>query len=406
MNIGTADHAGGLMGSAAQVSVENCSVGMKALTTQAEWAGGLAGHVEDASFVGSSDAGLKEVRIDETLSAKGSASGVLGNAKNVTMTGVDLIVKSVSGASAQGFLGNGVNVDPSNCTVKITQAVTGQAGAAGVAGSIGEDSVFNRVSADLSHVTISASAGDAAGYALEIKDQAMVMGQSVVTYDDTKINATGTAAGYACVINGSVGDVSAAGKGSITGANAAGFAAQINGSVESVHVSPARNQNEYMGNSNANLTVTGTDSAAGFALTVGSNGSVSNSYTLCTVSSSGTIQIEKAPEATAQTTASTETTALAEAEMENVTSAYGFVGTSSGTINRCMANVDIVEGFGFVGINNGLITRCYGWYGDGQTNSVTHARAQMSGDGRCNNSYFPVDHTSLILHHILPPFCL
>ena len=382
LKIESATYAGGLIGEAKFATVTNSTVSIKKLDSQAEYAGGLVGYAEDSFLTGSSAGNITEVSIDDSLTARGTAAGVIASGKNTTLSGIDLSAKSISGNIAAGFLGTGENVDPTNCTVRISRNIEGRTAAAGAACTIGSGSVFNQIRVDLTNAEISASEGNAAGFALEIKPEAIAMGQSSVTLNDTTIKASdGNAAGFACTIEGSAGDVRVVGKGEITGANAAGFACTITGAVETAHVSPALNANNYKGNRNRNLTVEGSDSAAGFVLTVGEKGVVSNCYTLCEIKSSGEIQIEKDAR-TAESSAPTEP------EMESVSSTYGFVGTNNGTINRCMANVDLTKGFAFAGINNKLISSCYGWYGDQTDRNPTKVRAEMVDNGICNSSYF------------------
>ena len=409
LQIKEAVYAGCVLGHAVNTVCDQLIVSVKNLDASADIAAGLAGYAEGCTFSGSADASVTDVTVSGSLRSTGIASGVLGNAINTTLIGVDAGISEVSGSTAAGFLGVGDNVDATNCKVVITKSVTGTNGAAGVAGTIGSESVFNHVPVTLTGVTVSADGGNAAGYALEIKARAIVMGQSHVTLGGYQtsgnvlvpvnaavIRGSQNAAGYAYTVAGSVGEAHVVGCGQIHGGNAAGFAVEVSGSISDAFVSPALTQDDagYLGNSNANLSVTGTDSAAGFVLNVDKNGSVSTAYTLCAVSSSGTIEIEKEPEPTEETTEPSEatdpseaTTAPTEIQMESVVSAYGFAGTNSGTISRSAANVDLDSGFGFVGVNNGLITTCYGWYGDGKDDSATTARGKIAGTGNCYSTY-------------------
>ena len=409
LQIKEAVYAGCVLGHAVNTVCDQLIVSVKNLDASADIAAGLAGYAEGCTFSGSADASVTDVTVSGSLRSTGIASGVLGNAINTTLIGVDAGISEVSGSTAAGFLGVGDNVDATNCKVVITKSVTGTNGAAGVAGTIGSESVFNHVPVTLTGVTVSADGGNAAGYALEIKARAIVMGQSHVTLGGYQtsgnvlvpvnaavIRGSQNAAGYAYTVAGSLGEAHVVGCGQIHGGNAAGFAVEVSGSISDAFVSPALTQDDagYLGNSNANLSVTGTDSAAGFVLNVDKNGSVSTAYTLCAVSSSGTIEIEKEPEPTEETTEPSEatdpseaTTAPTEIQKESVVSAYGFAGTNSGTISRSAANVDLDSGFGFVGVNNGLITTCYGWYGDGKDDSATTARGKIAGTGNCYSTY-------------------
>ena len=400
LEVKDAVNAGGALGHALSTVCDQLVVSVGSVNADADFTGGLAGYAEGCTFTGSTNAGITDVRVDGLIRSTGTASGILGSAKNTILTGMDATFSEISGNIAAGFLGTGENVDATNCNLVITKSVTGTNGAAGVAGTIGSESVFNHVPVILTGASVSADNGNAAGYALEVKARAVVMGQCNVTlgiYEiatgsdgtvtsrtpkaATVIRASGNAAGYACSVAGSVGDAHVAGCGQILGENAAGFVANVTGNVANAYVSPALSQDDagYIYNSNANLTVTGTSSAAGFVLNVEQDATISTAYTLCTVSSSGMIQIEKAPKEVP-----TETT---EPQMENVTSVYGFGGTNNGTISRCMANVDITGGFAFVGINDGLVTTSYGWHSDGVKESDT-SKAAMIGSGNCYSSYF------------------
>lgn len=432
------DYAGGFVGKATYLAADKISVNLKTVSTTAKYAGGLAGSAVDSTFSGNNGV---EVVINGKLSSSAGDStvaGMIATAKNTVLTAMDVTVGSVEGNLAAGFIGTGDNADASNCAIVVTGIIRGTSGAAGSTGTLGALSVYDNVNVSLNGATVEATAGNAAGYALNIKAEAYVGKSQVVlsgytngTDEEgnplktpnyrTTIRGSAQAAGYACNISGNVGDSSVTGCGDIIGTDAAGFANTIHASVANCYVSPAltADANGYDGNSNQNLTVQGSGSAAGFALAATQKATISNSYTLCDISSQGVIEVEmeveedeeetepsepseeteapteetEAPTEETQapseeTEAPTETTAPEETTepipTEEVVSAYAFIGINDGTISRCMANVDITDGFSFVAVNNGLITTSYGWYNDLQTREPAH---DITGDGKCFNSY-------------------
>lgn len=423
-NVSNALNVGGIVGEATYLRADGMSVSLTSMTATAGkstdkdpvfYAGGLAGYATESSFTGVVNGPTGnpfEIIFNGQMNAPDfCAAGAIGGAMNTTLTAVDATTNGISGNIAAGYLGNGTNTDVSNSFVIVSNDMVGSIGAAGVAGTIGSQSVFSYVPVTLNGVTIKSIEGAAAGYALEIKGEADVFNSPVtlgeyntevtdgkVTARTNKkasaINAKLDAAGYACVINGTVGDTRVVGPAAITGSNAAGFAVTVNGAVNLAHVSPALTADAagYMLNANANLTVNGSDSAAGFALTIGEKGTIDNGYTLCSITSTGTVTIEVENDETTESTKltetseSTETTASAsptEKLTEKIAATYGFAGTNNGTINRCMANVDIAGGFGFVGFNNGLVTTSYGWH-----NNVSTDKIVTKVKGKCYSSYF------------------
>lgn len=423
-NVSNALNVGGIVGEATYLRADGMSVSLTSMTATAGkstdkdpvfYAGGLAGYATESSFTGVVNGPTGnpfEIIFNGQMNAPDfCAAGAIGGAMNTTLTAVDATTNGISGNIAAGYLGNGTNTDVSNSFVIVSNDMVGSIGAAGVAGTIGSQSVFSYVPVTLNGVTIKSIEGAAAGYALEIKGEADVFNSPVtlgeyntevtdgkVTARTNKkastINAKLDAAGYACVINGTVGDTRVVGPAAITGSNAAGFAVTVNGAVNLAHVSPALTADAagYMLNANANLTVNGSDSAAGFALTIGEKGTIDNGYTLCSITSTGTVTIEVENDETTESTKltetseSTETTASAsptEKPTEKIAATYGFAGTNNGTINRCMANVDIAGGFGFVGFNNGLVTTSYGWH-----NNVSTDKIVTKVKGKCYSSYF------------------
>ena len=370
-------NAGGLIGQAKHLNLTATEplVTMTKLTAaNAAYAGGLAGWMEDSEIKITDAASVTTVTFNTVSAAKGTAAGFLGGGKNVAANGVDVTAGTVSGNIAAGFLGTGTNVDAAYCDVVITNGIQGKAKAAGVAGTIGAQSVFEYVTVEYVTVNlgtkVEATEGNAAGYAVELAAETDVMNGSV-TLNNTTISAPkGKAAGYACSAAGYVGSSNGSsvpssvvrkdGKNTISGANAAGFACEITGQVSGAFVTPALDSSKYLGNNNENLVVNGTSSAAGFALTVGENATVTNCYALDKITGG---------------------------------SVTGFVGTNKGTITGCMANVTISGGNAFVATNDGTVTRCYGWYGDGNETNATTTKAEVG--GKCFSAYFadlnPVD---------------
>ena len=421
------DYAGGFVGKATYLTANKIGVTLNAMSASAKYTGGLAGSAENSTFTGS--AGVEVVvngKISSTA-ADSTVAGMIATVKNTVLTAMDVTVGTVEGNLAVGFIGNGENADASNCNITVTAGIRGVSGAAGSTGTLGSMSIYDNVSVNLNGATVEATAGDAAGYALNIKAEAYVGKSNVVLsnysndVDDegntvktpnhrTIIRGTAQAAGYACTISGNAGDSSVTGCGDVIGADAAGFANTIHASVANCYVSPALSANAsgYDGNSNENLTVQGSEAAAGFALNVTQKASLSNCYTLCSVTSDGVIEVEmdeeedaessepteetevpteetEAPstEETTETTAPDETTE-SDIPTEEVVSAFAFAGVNEGTISRCTANVEITDGFSFVAVNNGLITTSYGWYNDLETREPAHA---ITGDGNCFNTY-------------------
>lgn len=388
---GGAGNAGGLIGKASYMSCEDLSVNINSLTGDTLYLGGLAGYVANSDFTGTAaDAnGNNPVEVTVTTikstNTDGYAAGVLGYAEHTALVAMDVRVDSVTGNIAAGYLGNTLDVDATNCDVVVTGSITGTAGAAGVAGIVGPQSVFSDVPVLLSGVKLQGA--DAAGYALEVKGDAYVMGNSHVTLGNstetkTTISATANAAGFAVTTAGTVGETNVVGFGAINGNQAAGFAINVSGNIASCHVSPALANENYLGNANANLEVTGNSAAAGFAMTLAKDSTIANSYTLCKISADGKVPTEgETP--------------------SDIAAAYGFVGTNNGTINRCMNNVDIGDGYAFVGVNNGLVTTSYGWFGDGDRNNATLTKNEMTGSGKCYSSYFadlaPVNRTDKVV---------
>ena len=369
-------NVGGMLGCGeyADISGTEPMITMTAMEAEADYAGGLAGWLEN-SAVKITDSGDKTtVELNGTFrNNDGYMAGVLGGGENVTVNGLDVRVKNLTGLAAAGFLGTGTNVNASYSAVSVVGGeITGEEAAAGVAVSIGAQSKFNYIPVELRNATVQAASGDAAGYAVEIARDADVQNAPVILEDGLIQADNSNAAGFAVTVSGYVGNStgstsqsSVVGTGTIDGKNAAGFACEVNGQLGSCFVTPALSATKeaYLGNSNDNLQVIGSETAAGFALTVGKDGSVPNCYAL--------------------------------ARIESPDSA-GFVRNNKGVVDGCMANVTIPvtgKASAFITSNEGTVTRCYGWFADGQDTAATAVTATV--DGRCFSAYFaeldPVD---------------
>ena len=214
------DYAGGFVGKATYLTADKIGVTLNAMSTSAKYAGGLAGSAENSTFTGS--AGVEVVvngKISSTA-ADSTVAGMIATVKNTVLTAMDVTVGTVEGNLAVGFIGNGENADASNCNITVTAGIRGVSGAAGSTGTLGSMSIYDNVSVNLNGATVEATAGDAAGYALNIKAEAYVGKSNVVLsnysndVDDegntvktpnrrTIIRGTAQAAGYAGTISGS-----------------------------------------------------------------------------------------------------------------------------------------------------------------------------------------------------------
>ncbi len=378
--------AGGFAGKAVNLTANNVIVALNSVSASADYAGGLAGLATNSEFIGASDEGTSPV-VEVTIGGNaanskttGTMAGVLGKVINDAKTQTTKVVSvavnagNISGSVAAGFLGSGDSMEVRNCAVAIRSgsAVQGTSMAAGVAGTIGSQSVFSQVPVTLENVTVMASDGNAAGYAVEIQGEAKVQYGSVTLgklgqNNPAHIMGSNSAAGFACTVKGDIDTGSVIGCGDISGTRASGFAIDVEGEIAASHTSPARETSEYLGNANANLTVNGAMEAAGFALTLDKGGLISNCYTLCKID----VPMPIADDDGVDTTPA---------------QAYGFVGENKGEITRCTANVDIGSGYAFVGKNSGDVKRCYGWYGDHNDES-TFTDAVIDG-GTVESAYF------------------
>ena len=225
-------NAGGLIGKAKylNLAVTEPVVTLKNNLTAdtSAYVGGLTGWMEDSEVKITDKEKVSTVTFKALSAAKGCAGGFLGYGKNVTANSVDVTADSISGKVAAGFLGEGTNVDAEYCDIVITSSIAGEEKAAGVAATVGAQSVFNYVTVDLGS-TVKASTGNAAGYAVEITKEANVSNSSATLNETTISAAKGNAAGYACTVAGYVFNdrgstmlTSVVGKGNISGNNAGG----------------------------------------------------------------------------------------------------------------------------------------------------------------------------------------
>lgn len=406
LTVHNATNAGGFVGCANNLTANTVTANISGMNISADYAGGLAGYTE-ASVFGAAVVKMSGINNNIKTPAENAVAymaGGIGGAKDVIVSNASVtLAKPKNGGAAKlegyiaaGFLGTGTNVDATDCEIttrgNAENGIFGTAGAAGVAGTIGSQSVFNRVNCALNFNPIKAAGGNAAGYALDIKAEAYVV-NGAVKLTDAVISGSGDAAGYAVNIAGDVdsgsvvvdvysttntdGETVLGGGSEISGIRAAGFAIDITGNAAKSHVSPASENDEYLGNANANLRVktTGTAAAAddttseegteptvtentgkaaGFALNIGEEAAVSGCYTLCQLSGNGDL--------------------------------YGFAGTNNGTITSSTANIDLNSGYAFVGDNKNVIARCYGWYADYDKEDGKSVTVPMNGTVR--GSYF------------------
>ncbi len=337
--------AGGLLGSAKYVTASELTVALELMDGAADYSAALAGSAEGSAFTSSA----VTLGTLENSSASGYAAGAIGLGKDTSFVSLTVTSQVIRGDKASGLLGSGDNTDVSNSSVTAA-SITGTTEAAGVAAVLGPQSVFDHVPLTLNG-GITASNGQAAGYAIETKGEAVVQ-NSNVTLNGHTVSGSVCAAGYVVNLNGSVQRSGVWGSGKITGKQAAGFAANLDGKgrAASCSVTPATAETAeaYRATDNSKLTVTGTDEAAGFALALGTESSLSSCYGLGTVS---------APVSA------------------------GFVLSNGGTIETCTANITITGGSAFTGTNSGTISRCYGWY-QGTDDTVSEV------SGKVYSAYF------------------
>lgn len=386
---------GGVVGYAKNCEIQNVAVsGVErqdlyntSMNVKATAAGGFAGAVT----------GGKVTTVDVTLTQlnsnnNGYMGGAIGQAENGTYVDVSTVIANactLSGDTAAGVFGSADGVTVRASDARITGTVHGTTNAAGFAGIVGDsdqliESTYVTINPGVITNTIPQNgtkpiSGRAAGFAVVFGGQTNGVGVKLGAYGENntpKPNEKGViqggteAAGFACSVTGQVNSGTVMGSGTISaGADtgkAAGFALTLSGNrgrISGSYVTPAMGDQpgNYLGNSNDNLTVSGS-SAAGFVLDVQSDktadtAGIDGSYVLCKVIGAN---------------------------------AYGFAGTNTGRISESMANVTIpAGGYAFTGNNSGLVINSYGWFGDGdqdiKNNKYPGSEAET---GTYTSSYF------------------
>ena len=376
-----------------EVNVDGLTISLNGITAEAQRLGALAGTLDTGSIKNLS------VTLNGSYTATGEAStiaGVAAVAKNALVQSVTVNVNgSLTGDTAAGVFGSAENLTVQTTEVTVSGTITGAQAAAGLAGAI-EGGNFSGVNVKLMNAAIIANgteevttedttaedgsviegttttepAGRAAGYAVEVRGQVetgLVItpniydanGNAVAT--SARIEGNKEAAGFACEITAQVTGTRVAGKLNINGGKkAAGFAVKIAGSDLTLNtngVTPALENTTvgYLNNSNNNLTVKG-ESAALFAVEIGSGVNVRNCYVLGKLTG---------------------------------TDLSGFAVTNGGAIDGCSANVTLSGGNAFVRENTGAISNSYGWYGNGVEKDTAEADVTAAAvEGTVISSYF------------------
>ena len=353
---------GGMVGSAELVNFTRSGVETVIKAENALYAGGFAGGVYDGNVTTLVVNLSGDCVAQDTLGGlAGTASGTVFAAANVDMSqGRSLTADVAAGAFG---VADGINLKNGTGSINLKNtAINGTTGAAGFAYQILGDSYIQTASVTLTSGSVTASGADgkAAGYAVVNEGAISTCAVKLGTNKENAVAITGgvEAVGFAGTVSGSISDCSTSGYGSITAtaddSRAAGFAGDVTGSIGLSYVSPAYNDHKdyYHGNSNANLPVTA-KTVAGFALSVGEEGMISGSYTLCKLNGS----------------------------------AYGFAVSNAGTISESTSNVTQTGGISFVGDHSGLINNCYGWYGNDEVTNMVSCVGEDS-TGKITSSYF------------------
>ena len=353
---------GGMVGSAELVNFTRSGVETVIKAENALYAGGFAGGVYDGNVTTLVVNLSGDCVAQDTLGGlAGTASGTVFAAANVDMSqGRSLTADVAAGAFG---VADGINLKNGTGSINLKNtAINGTTGAAGFAYQILGDSYIQTASVTLTSGSVTASGADgkAAGYAVVNEGAISTCAVKLGTNKENAVAITGgvEAVGFAGTVSGSISDCSTSGYGSITATaddgRAAGFAGDVTGSIGLSYVSPAYNDHKdyYNGNSNANLPVTA-KTVAGFALSVGEEGMISGSYTLCKLNGS----------------------------------AYGFAVSNAGTISESTSNVTQTGGISFVGDHSGLINNCYGWYGNDEVTNMVSCVGEDS-TGKITSSYF------------------
>ena len=317
-------------------------------TSATGFTGGVIGKLESGMY------STTKMTTVNTVAGQGYVGGFAGFASGApgSFGTVEITTVSSRGGVAGGVIGSAQNLSLSGTNVTVKGSVTGQSRAGGFAAEITKTGQSATSEIQQCNVTLMGSVSAPAG----------------------------TAAGFAAVADGAVWDSSVSCSGAkitITGVNAAGFIGDaylarnctFSGPTEVVINSETGESTVASGI----VEITGTDSAAGFANKITTaQGNVAapvrmNSADLAASFLKGSNDDLKisAPNAAGFVNAVKEGGVVREnAALGTIsgTNAAGFVGSNSGTITACMANVVVDNGTGFASENKGTVESSYVWY--------------------------------------------
>ena len=342
---------GGMVGVAEFAQFVNSGVTTELEAANALYAGGFAGAVYDSTVT------TLVVDLYGDCTAQGTLAGLAGAAFATDFTAADMDLDdggSFTADMAAGAFGTASQINIKNSNIDLrNNSISGTSGAAGFAYQIMKDSVVQMANVTLTGGSITASNGKAAGYAVENAGTIANAEVKLGTDKAVPIKGKSEAVGFAGTVSGSISSCSVHGKGKITASDgrASAFAGDVTGKISAAYATPANNNDDYAGNKNSNLSVSG-KTTAGFAMEVGKKGEIAGCYTLCKLGGTP----------------------------------HGFAVSNAGTISESTSNVTLTGGASFVGDNTGKILNCYGWYGDGD---VSHKSPVFnSNTGKITSSYF------------------
>ena len=348
----TGGMVGGMVGVADKAKFQNSSVTTVLNADNALYAGGFAGACYDSEVM------TLVVNLSGASTAQDNLAGLVGAAYTSDFTAADVQLAAAASMTADvaaGAFGEASQVNVKNSAIFLPGAINGTTGAAGFAHEIGKDSLIQLANVTLTNGSVTATDGNAAGYAVEIAGTVANSAVKLGTKQSGAASISGKtqAVGFGGTVSGDISSCSVAGRGAITASegNAAGFAGAVSGTIGTSYATPATSNTDYIENGNYNLTVSGT-STAGFALSLDNKATISGSYILC--------------------------------QLTNSTG--GFAGVNEGSISECTANVTQTGAAAFVGDNSGKVNNCYGWYGDNTTTDASDAFGTNT--GRVTSSYF------------------
>ena len=349
----TGGMVGGMVGVADKAKFQNSSVTTVLNADNALYAGGFAGACYDSEVM------TLVVNLSGASTAQDNLAGLVGAAYTSDFTAADVQLAAAASMTADvaaGAFGEASQVNVKNSAIFLPGAINGTTGAAGFAHEIGKDSLIQLANVTLTNGSVTATDGNAAGYAVEIAGTVANSAVKLGTKQSGAASISGKtqAVGFGGTVSGDISSCSVAGRGAITASegNAAGFAGAVSGTIGTSYATPATSNTDYINdNGNYNLTVSGT-STAGFAMSLDSKATISGSYILC--------------------------------QLTNSTG--GFAGVNEGSISECTANVTQTGAAAFVGDNSGKVNNCYGWYGDNTTTDASDAFGTNT--GRVTSSYF------------------